>query len=375
MRPYDAPADEPYTERAQDEILIEAVLRLDGFDLDSSEKAKAAVLRYVRHNTGSERFFELVRRFQLPETGALLLRLAIKRPTDTQGVEAARLLLNQHGEAFVVDALNSSGEDVEHLVTALGLTGEASIVNLLLPIVTEAEWNAAVRTAAARAIGRQRAGEKKLLELAQAGKLPDDLKFTAANILHASADESIRAAAEKLLPLPATANAQPLPPLSELVKLRGDAIRGRENFRTVGTCANCHTVAGEGKQVGPDLSEIGSKLSREAMFVSILDPSAGISHNYETYQAVLDNGTIFSGVKLSETDESVTLKSAEAIIRTIPREHIEELTRQTISLMPAELQKVMTVQQLVDVVEYLRTLKKRADDSAAHGTSVDGESS
>lgn len=39
-----------------------------------------------------------------------------------------------------------------------------------------------------------------------------------------------------------------------------------------GTCNKCHLVRGEGKQIGPDLTEIGSKLSREAMFESILYP-------------------------------------------------------------------------------------------------------
>ena len=37
---------------------------------------------------------------------------------------------------------------------------------------------------------------------------------------------------------------------------------------------------------------------------------------------------------------------------------IEEVKKQTISLMPADLQKLMTAGDLVDVVEYLVTLRK-----------------
>ncbi len=40
------------------------------------------------------------------------------------------------------------------------------------------------------------------------------------------------------------------------------------------------------------------------------------------------------------------------------RDSIEELKKQTISLMPADLQKLMTAADLVDVVEYLVTLRK-----------------
>jgi putative heme-binding domain-containing protein len=117
-------------------------------------------------------------------------------------------------------------------------------------------------------------------------------------------------------------------------------------------------VKNEGKEVGPNLSEIGSKLSKDAMFASILDPSAAISHNYETYVASLADGLVVSGLLVSQTERDVTLKNQEGVTRTIPRDQIEEFAKQPISLMPANLQKLLTVQELVDVVEYLSTLKK-----------------
>jgi putative heme-binding domain-containing protein len=197
------------------------------------------------------------------------------------------------------------------------------------------------------------------LELVKDGKLPADLNFSAANILHVSADQGIRNQAAQHLQLPVTVGANPLPPLAELIKQQGNHERGQQIFSTTGTCTQCHVVNGQGKQVGPDLSEIGSKLSKEAMYVSILDPSAGISHNYESYVAVLDDGNVITGILISETDQEITLKTAEAIERKIERESIEEIKKQTISLMPADLQKTMTAEQLVDVVEYLTTLKKK----------------
>jgi len=45
-------------------------------------------------------------------------------------------------------------------------------------------------------------------------------------------------------------------------------------------------------------------------------------------------------------------------VRTFPSAEIEEKVKQKISLMPADLQKVMTAQELIDVVEYMQTLKK-----------------
>jgi putative heme-binding domain-containing protein len=362
-------ADEAYPEQAQDAIVVETVLRLEGFNLDSSTKAKAAILRYLEHNVGSDQFFELLRRFPLPQARPWLFDLAIAQPTETPGVEAARLLFTQAPEALIGVARTAEAQRAENLLIALGLAGEAGVVELLLPLSTDVQLATNVRIAAVRAIGRQLHGQRELLGLVTSGEIPSELHFTVANVLYASTDESIRDRAFQLLPPPSSANSTPLPPLEKLVEMRGDATRGAEVFRTVGTCANCHAVAGAGKEVGPDLTEIGSKLSREALLISILDPSAGISHNYETYEAVLDTGTIVSGIKLSETAESVTLKTAEAILRTIPREQIDELGKAKLSLMPADLQRAMSAEQLVDVVEYLLTL--RASDASEAGRRVE----
>ena len=100
------------------------------------------------------------------------------------------------------------------------------------------------------------------------------------------------------------------------------------------------------------------------MFVAILDPNAGISHNYETYLVATDEGNVFTGIKVSETDETITIKTAEAIERTLAKEELEEIVKQKVSLMPADLQKNLTVDDLVNVVAYLLTLKKQPAASA-----------
>jgi len=96
------------------------------------------------------------------------------------------------------------------------------------------------------------------------------------------------------------------------------------------------------------------------MFVSILDPNAGISHNYETFNVILDSGNVVTGLKISETDESVTIRNAESIDKTLAKGEIDEIVKSPVSLMPADLQKTMTAQDLVDVVAFLQTLKKKS---------------
>jgi putative heme-binding domain-containing protein len=54
----------------------------------------------------------------------------------------------------------------------------------------------------------------------------------------------------------------------------------------------------------------------------------------------------------------VTIKDAKGIERTIARKDLEQLKKQDKSLMPENLQETMSEQGLVDLVEYLTTLKK-----------------
>jgi putative heme-binding domain-containing protein len=138
----------------------------------------------------------------------------------------------------------------------------------------------------------------------------------------------------------------------------GQADKGLVVFKTIGTCANCHVVNGDGKDVGPNLSEIGKKLSREALLESILYPSAAISHNYESYVVETKSGGVETGLLTSETPEAVTLKGADAILRTLKRGDIEAMRRSPNSLMPADLHKALTVQDLADLVDYLQTLRE-----------------
>jgi putative heme-binding domain-containing protein len=150
-----------------------------------------------------------------------------------------------------------------------------------------------------------------------------------------------------------------LPPIAQLASRQGNPEQGKKVFDSSGTCAQCHQVQGGGKNVGPDLSEIGTKLSREAFYVSILEPSAGISHNYEAYVALLDDDSVVTGLKINETGDEVILRDAKGIDRKLAKKEIEEIKKSDKSLMPDNLHEALSEGDLVDLVAYLETLKKK----------------
>lgn len=344
---------------AKDRAIVETLLRLKGVDVNSSPNWKAAVTRHLETVKGTPRYLDLVEKLKLRGVEDELFRLAMEDPASTVGAKAATLLFRANQGSRLEKAANDPDEAIAlKAITALSAVGDDQVLEMLKPLVTS-DRGGPVQIAAAAALGRNLHGQRYLLELARTDKLPADAKFTAANVLLGSTDESIRQEAAKYLSLPASASSEPLPPISEMTKIKGDAARGKQIFQTTGTCVKCHKVHGEGKEVGPDLSEIGTKLAPDALFTSILDPSAGISHNYDSYVAVTASGTVLTGLMVSRTEQSVTIRTAEAIDREIPSNEIDDLQKSRVSLMPADLQKLMSVQDLVDVVAYLQTLKKK----------------
>ena len=83
-----------------------------------------------------------------------------------------------------------------------------------------------------------------------------------------------------------------------------------------------------------------------------------MSHNYETYLLELTSGNVLSGVLVSQTADSVVIKTRDAIEKKVGRTDIELMQKSELSLMPADLVKTMTKDSLADIVEYLVSLKK-----------------
>lgn len=345
-------------------VNAEAIKRL-GSGIKSRDGAVAALNKLLDRVAGTSQFVDLVSRFGMSDRYPALLDLAVAHPEEQLGVDAISALLSIGQQKLVAQALNSSDEKVAMAaVRVIEVSGHGGAVGPLLQVMQDDQKPVELRRQSAQAIGASRNGANRLIEMAKKNEIDSQLIPAVAASLHASSAGNIRAEAQKLFPLPPSKDAKPLPPINELVARKGDAARGKMIFETTGTCSKCHIVNKKGKDVGPDLSEIGKKLSREAFFESILFPSAGIAHNYEMYSAVLNDGNVITGLLTSQTDQAVTIKNKDGISRTIPTGDLDELVKQKVSIMPADLQKLLSEQDLVDVVEYLQTLKQAAPATA-----------
>jgi putative heme-binding domain-containing protein len=346
--------------RRQSFIVAEALNRLPNLDINGNPKYKTALNKVLDASRGSQQFVRLVSKFSLRERYPELLAIAQEHPAEQIGVEAIRALLSKNARPLIIAALSSKDAKISTATAAaLGNSADGRSSKLLMAIVSDSNRTIELRRQAVRGVAKTKNGASSLLAMARTKRLDQDLIDAAAASLHTAQWRDIKEQAIKLFPLPPAKDSKPLPPVAQLLKRRGNVALGKIVFAKTGTCAKCHKVGGEGKDVGPNLTEIGDKLSRQAFFESVLYPNAGISHNYETYAVQLEDGNTVTGVKTSETPDSITIKSADAIERTIKKVQIEEIVKQKVSLMPADLQKLMTAEDLINVVEYLATLKKR----------------
>lgn len=135
------------------------------------------------------------------------------------------------------------------------------------------------------------------------------------------------------------------------LQLVGDAQRGRETFRR--ECAQCHRLHGEGVDVGPPLSSVRHRTPEE-LLTHVLDPNREVAPNYTDYTVVLRDGRILNGLLAEESSHQIVLLRPQGQREAIPRETIEEVSSTGRSLMPEGLELRMTMQELADLLAFLR---------------------
>ncbi len=146
----------------------------------------------------------------------------------------------------------------------------------------------------------------------------------------------------------------------KLLATQGDAKRGAELVSMTGklaACFACHIVNGIGRDFGPDLSKVGSRLTREQLLESLHQPSKAIAKGYEPWLITLKDDSVQTGFLVNAGDATITLKLPTGQPQTIERAQIKSQQAQPISLMPEGLLQSMTEQEAADIIAYLAGLK------------------
>ncbi|HXU79584.1 MAG TPA: PVC-type heme-binding CxxCH protein, partial [Methylomirabilota bacterium] len=172
--------------------------------------------------------------------------------------------------------------------------------------------------------------------------------------LRRNRDSTIRQRAEKLFETANPDRQQAVDAYRNVLQIQGDEAHGALLFGQ--NCAACHKFQAIGS-VGPDLGTVAGK-PVETLLTAILDPNRAVEARYVNYTAQLKDGRELSGVIAAETSSSITLRSASGE-ETILRRDLDQLTSSGLSLMPEGFEKVLSVQDLADVIAFVRKTPNR----------------
>ncbi len=172
------------------------------------------------------------------------------------------------------------------------------------------------------------------------------------NRLMLHSDNKLRLRAQSLLGLPDEPRSDVVDRYMAVTDMQGDPDRGRVVYDRA--CAMCHQIDGEGGvPFGPDLA--GSRGSdTESLLVSILMPNAEIAAGYEQWRVVRSDGSTLQGAITNESPGSVTFRDPAGRETTVSRSEIQSMEGISESAMPEGLEQQISIEEMADLIEYLR---------------------
>ena len=273
---------------------------------------------------------------------------------------AAAALLAQHPQfcAFALEFLGGKlvPETPPHTVraalVALGGTGQEEVAALILE-----KWSQLSPLARGWAVDElfSRSGwTKALLGALQSGRVkPADLDVTRRLRLGQHPDGEVRKAALTLFEsAPSSARQRVVETFRPALDLKGAASRGEVVYRNL--CLACHRRGVEGRQVGPDLRTVREH-PPEKLLVNILNPNVDIQPGYHAYNCEIKGGEVLFGLLASENAVSITFKLPDGSTRVILRSDLKSLRSVNLSLMPDGLEEGLTLQEMADLIAFLRS--------------------
>ena len=150
-------------------------------------------------------------------------------------------------------------------------------------------------------------------------------------------------------------------------KVTGDAAAGKQVYESSG-CANCHTIAGEGGDVGPELTTVGQSRGPNYLRNTILYPGTDLPQSHIFLESggqleflfvhvITKDGHSVEGTRVAEDSFHIVVEDAQGIFHSFRKDQLRELKKEPgKSTMPSFKGKLSDT-QVNDLVAYLASLK------------------
>jgi cytochrome c oxidase cbb3-type subunit 3 len=137
----------------------------------------------------------------------------------------------------------------------------------------------------------------------------------------------------------------------------GDAARGRDLFRNKAKCTQCHTVAGEGGAIGPELTEVGARRSAAYLRRALVEPEADLPDGFLQVRLVTKDGRRLTGVRLNEDTFSLQVRDLSDRLYSFWKTDLREIQKDRGKSPMPSYRGTLSDSEIDDVVAYLVSLR------------------
>jgi len=214
-----------------------------------------------------------------------------------------------------------------------------------------------VRALAQSVLVSRRAWAKEMLSAVDRGAIPPaDIPPAILQKLLLLNDDTIRAGVRQHWgEVPSSTTEEMLAEMQRLGQVllaaAGNPYRGKQLFET--SCGKCHQLFSEGGRIGPDLTPY-KRDDLRGVLMNVVNPSLEIREGFENYLVITQDGRTLNGFVEEQDNRIVVLKTADGQRLIIPRDDIETMQAIRRSIMPEEILKPLSEQQVRDLFAYLR---------------------
>lgn len=123
-------------------------------------------------------------------------------------------------------------------------------------------------------------------------------------------------------------------------------------------CSRCHSMGGQGGDIGPDLTQLGTRFSNKDILEAIIHPDKAISDQYVSTIFTLKNGESVLGRLVNEDKASYSISQnpfAPDQLRKIAKKDVASRKNSTVSIMLPGLINSLNADELRDLVAYLKS--------------------
>jgi cytochrome c oxidase cbb3-type subunit 3 len=140
-------------------------------------------------------------------------------------------------------------------------------------------------------------------------------------------------------------------------RVAGDRMRGEQLFRTKGNCLGCHTVGGQGGNLGPVLSDIGYRRNSAFLRKTLLDPKSTIPEGFLSVDLTTQGNQRVSGIRIAEDTVSSQVRDLSNRLHSFWKSELTQLRRDSQRTPMPSYQGTLSNSEVDDLIAYLLSLR------------------